>query len=299
MTSILEKLISADFTLKGKGRWYSTEEHSSLVYDEKKDYFFWNSREISGNAITWLIKIKGFSFQQAKDYLKNFPEYQDSFIYTIKNNEEIVTYPVIVDIMYERGLQTDQDYWYRRGLTNETISRYRLGYLDTEDGYGFWTIPIYQDGLFRQVQLRRDKPEKMIRKYYKHTLSPSYLFNSDILNIVSSIILVESPISAMRIQQEGYAAISHDGGSGYWDNNWFSKFMYCDRIMIIYDNDPDKAGLKGAKKVTKQLGEYRCKIYTFEGFPDHYGADNYLNDGHTINEFKELLEKEAKYIYEL
>jgi hypothetical protein len=298
--SILEDLISADFTLKGNNRWYSTLEHSSLIYDKEKDIFFWNSAGISGTAFTWLVKVKGYSFDQAKNYLKQFPQYSDSFILNIRNGEEAVTYPAIVDILYERGQQTDNNYWKRRGLTDETISRFRLGYLDTQDGFGFWTIPIYEGGLFRQVQLRRDIPAKMIRKYYRNTLEPSYLFNSDILNITSSVIITESPVSAMRVSQEGGVAVSHDGGSGYWGDSWYSKFMFQKRITICYDNDlGDKAGLKGAIKVAKKLGEFKCKIYTFDEFEDHFGIDNYLNEGHNLTDLKELLDEKAKYWFEL
>lgn len=295
MSSILENLISADFTLKGSNRWYSTEEHSSLIYDREKDLFWWNSRGISGTAYNWLVSVKGYSPQQAKEYLKQFPSYSDTFISIIKNTEEIITYPAIVDVMYQRGLKTDNSYWYRRGLTDETIARFKLGYLDTEDGFGYWTIPFYESGIFRQVQLRRDIPEKKIRKYYKRT-EPS-LFNSDILNLVSEVIITESPISAMRIQQEGTPAVSQDNAAGYWDNKWFSKFIFCNKIYICYDND--KAGLEGAIKVAKELGIFRVKIYNFWDFDEKFGADNYLNSGYNIGDLKRLLEKNGKYSFEL
>jgi hypothetical protein len=295
--SILTDLIEQDQKLEGHGRWFYGSVNSSLVVDAEKDIFFWNSKEISGNAYTWLTKIKNYSHQEALSYLKQFGSYTDTFIYNIKNHEEVVTYPAIVDIMFERGQHTDQGYWKRRGLSDDTISRFRLGFLDTEDSYGFWTIPIYEGGLFRQVQLRRDRPDKVIRKYYRNTLSPSYLFNSDILNIVSSVIITESPVSCMRVMQEGHAAVSHDGGSSYWSGAWYSKFMFMKSIIINYDNDD--AGRKGAIKVVKQLGEFRCKVYNFEGFEEHFGADNFLNEGNSIEAYRKLLNDNAKYIFEL
>jgi hypothetical protein len=297
MASILINLIEQDQKLEGSGKWLHGTVNSSLVVDVEKDYFYWNSVGISGNAFIWLTKVKGLSIQQAKEYLLQQPDFQDTFIHTIKNTEEIITYPKIVDVMFERGQNTNNDYWKRRGLTDETISRFRLGYLDTPDGLGFWTIPIYQDGIFRQVQLRRDIPTKVIKKYYRNTLDPSYLFNSDILNLVSSIIITESPVSAMRIQQEGLPAISWDGGSGYWSDSWFSKFLYCKKIWICLDND--NAGNSGAKKIAKSLGEFRCKIYNFWDFDPKFGADNLLNSGYNIEGLKELLETKSKYVFEL
>lgn len=295
MASILEKLISEEFTIKGQGRWCSTEEHSSLVYDRVKDMFFFNSRSIAGNAYTWLTRIRGYSHEQAKNYLKQFKEYTDSYIYNIKDSEEVITYPAITEIMFERGNQTDQSYWVARGIDNDTISRFRLGYLDTSDGLGFWTIPVYQDGLFRQVQLRRDIPSKIITRYYKG--QPPFLFNSDILHIVSSIVITESPISCLLAMQIGLPCVSTDGGSGYWSDAWYKYFMYCNKISILYDFD--SAGIKGAKQICRKLGEYRCKMYNFEDFDEHFGLDNLIQSGYTIGDVKNLIEERAKYVFEL
>jgi DNA primase len=295
MSTLLERVIEQDQTLEGHGRWKRGSENSSLVVDCEKQIFYWNSKGVSGNVYIWLTKIKGFNHNEAKSYLSTQDDYEDTFIYEIRNTQEIITYPAIIDVFYQHGLLTDESYWKSRGFTDETIARFRLGYMDTHDGFGFWTLPIHEDGLFRQVQLRRDNPSKMIRKYY--STGKNYLFNSDILRLVDNIIITESPVSAVRVMQEGLPAMSHDGGSGYWDKDWINKFMYCKKITVLYDNDD--AGIKGAKKVAKSLGEYRTKVYTFKDFPEHYGVDNFLNDEHTVEDLKELVKGSSKYIFEL
>jgi hypothetical protein len=52
-------------------------------------------------------------------------------------------------------------------------------------------IPIYQDGLFKQFQMRRDSP-KMIRNYYKG-VGP-LLYNSEILSATNRIFITEGLI---------------------------------------------------------------------------------------------------------
>jgi len=295
MSTLIERIIEQDQPLEGHGRWKHGSVNSSLVVDCEKQLFYWNSRGISGNVYHWLTKVKGYNHNEAKNYLSQQPDYEDTFIHEIRNTQEFVTYPAIVDVFYQRGLLTDESYWKVRGLTSETISKFRLGYMDTRDGYGFWTLPIYEDGLFRQVQLRRDIPDKKIVKYY--STGKDYLFNSDILRLVDDIIITESPVSAIRIMQEGVPAMSSDSGSGHWDVDWINKFMYCKHITVLYDND--SAGKKGAVNVAKKLGEYRTKVYTFDDFSAKYGADNFLNDEHTIEDLKYLIKKESKYIFEL
>ena len=67
-------------------------------------------------------------------------------------------------------------------------------------------------------------------------------------------------------------------------------------IFILYDND--KAGNSGAKKVSRSLGEDRCKVYTFEDYPDKYDTGNFFLDGGTSEELTELLENKSKYSFE-
>lgn len=295
MPTLLERIIELDQPLEGNDRWKRGTVNSSLIVDCEKQVFYFNKLGINGNAYIWLTKIKGYSHNDAKEYLRNQVDYEDTWIHEVRNTQEFITYPAIVEVFYQHGLLTDESYWKSRGFTTETIARFKLGYVDSKDGFGFWTLPIYEDGLFRQVQLRRDNPSKMIRKYY--STGKNYLFNSDILRLVDDVIITESPVSAIRIMQEGSAALSHDGGSSYWNVDWINKFMYCKKITVLYDNDA--AGIKGAKKVAKVLGEYRTKVYTFKDFPEHYGADNFLNDEHTITDLKEIIKKESKYIFEL
>lgn len=288
---ILESLISEDYELAGSGRWLYTTEHDSLVIDSEKQIFYWNSRDIVGNAYTWLTEVKNMKYSEAIRLLKSYGEYHGEFIHVVKGKQEkdVVVYPALVDIFWTNGLN-NRDYWYRRALTDETINRYKLGaYSD------YYTIPFYQDGIFKDFQCRKDIPTKKIWHWYKH-VGP-LLFNSDILTYTDKVFLVEAPTSAMAMNQLGLMTISHNGGAEDWDIRWFKYFAYQKEIYILYDND--SAGRFGAIKVAKQLGEYRTKIYNFDKFSEHYDAGDFVKEGGTTSELLTLVNNESKYIFEL
>jgi DNA primase len=286
----LQDLISQDHELTGAGNWLHGVEHSSLVVDIRKQIFYWNSQGISGDAFIWLTKIKGYSPLQAKEYLReSTPESTFTFISTIRDHKEDIAYPKLVDIFYEAGINEDRGYWYKRTITDKTISRFKLG------KYGEWfTIPFFQDGLFKDFQLRRDDPKK-IRHYYKGV--GRTLFNSDILKVVDDIVLTEGPTDALVLLQNGIPAVSHNAGSEAWDDEWFKYFIHQKNIIVNYDND--SAGRMGSLKVARNLGEYRVKVYNFDGFEEKFDVGDFFVQGGTAEEYKELLKKNSKYIFEL
>jgi DNA primase len=288
--TILQQLLEQDQPLEGSGRWYHGSVNSSLVYDAEKDLFYWNSKSLVGTAYTWVTKVKGLSHVEAVKYLKELGSYSDTFIHEYHDSVESVVYPKLVDIFFEAGKVSDRSYWYKRGLTDETIDRFKLGHY--EDWY---TIPFYQDGVFKNFQLRKEVPAKSIKAYYKHC--ERLLFNSDILRITSKIIIAEGPCDALRLIQEGVPCISHNAGSEAWFENWFKYFIHQKEIIILYDDD--KAGNEGSKKVAKNLGENRCKIYNFFGLGDKYDVVDWFNDGKSKDELLNLIEKEGKYSFQL
>lgn len=289
--SALENLIAKDFNLIGDetSRYVRTEEHMSLVIDREKDIFFWNSRNIVGDALTWLTQIKNHSFSDARNLLQDLPKYSTTVVYTINTEEgkqDVVVYPELVNIFWEKGLGVDQRvYWYNRMLTNTTIDRFKLGYND-----GWNTIPIFIDGTFRNFQCRMDDPKKM-RHWYKG-VGP-LLYNSDLLTVTDYVLITEGTVDAIFLSQLGYPAISHNTGAG-WMNNWHRYFAYQTDIVYIADNDAP--GIDAAHKVSRNLGADRVRVVIFEGYPDRYDTIDFFRNGGTKESFDRLLE-DAKPIY--
>lgn len=286
---LIERLISQQFTLKGSGRYLKTEEHSSLVIDTKEGKFYWNSRNIVGDALTWLTKVMGVSYDKATQILKEAEDYEGTHVITIKRDgQETIVYPALVEAFWSRG-RGNRSYWYKRLLNDETIDRFRLGYND-----GWFAVPVFVDGTFRNFQIRRDEPDKLIKNWYSG-VGP-LLFNSDLLKVVDSVVLTEGPIDAILLNQYGIPAVSQTGGAGNWNNKWMSYFAYQKEIYLVYDND--EAGYKGAGRVARRLGETKCKIYTFDGYREGFDIVDFFLHGGSIEKFQRLLKNESKYVFE-
>ena len=289
--SVLVELIGKQFRIVGGGNYLRTEEHDSLVIDITKDIFYWNSKGIVGDAYVWLTEVEHIPHAEAKMILKEYkvPDHQAYVEIISLIGKEVITYPKLVSIFWENGLDS-RDYWYKRGLTDETINRFQLGF------YNDWyTIPIFMNGTFMNFQIRKEEPNKRIKSWYSG-VGP-LLFNSDLLKVANTIIITESPVDTILLNQVGLPGISHNGGADFWSPTWFKYFIHQKEIYIVYDNDI--AGKKGARRVAKALGQYRCKLYNFEGYPERFDMGDWLQDpSNRRKSFGSFLEKNARRAFE-
>lgn len=254
--SLLRELIEQQYKLKGTGKWFKPErgEPSSLVYNSEQDLFFWNSHGIAGDALTWLVKVLGYSFNDAKEYLKSHETFSGAYTIAIHEGKEVVALPRLVDAFWEAG-KTNREYWYNRGFKDSTIDRFQLGFHND-----WYIIPVFVDGSLRNFQMRKDIPQKSISNWYRG-VGP-LLYNSTILKLTSSVVITEGPTDAILLNQEGFPAVSHTGGAGGWKEIWNKYFT--NQREIYYIADYDSAGMEGAKRVAENLGEYRVKILDWE-----------------------------------
>ena len=288
-TLILSQLIDEDFELQSKdgSKWGKSYEHDSLVLDKNRGVFFWNSKGIVGDPLVYLTKVRGMNFQEARLYLEKY-DYEGTHVYSIKSKkqEDVIVYPRLVDIFYELG-EKNRDYFYRRSITDLTIDKYQLGWYND-----YYMIPFFEDGTFRNFQMRKDNPVKKIRSYYRD-VGP-LLFNSDVLRVADTIYYTEGPIDAMILLQNGLPAIASNCGGGYL-NEWMVKFSKAKSIFMLFDND--EAGVIESRKLSKFLGTSRCRIYTFDDFEEKgYDPVDFFRDGHTVDELLDLVEKQSKKI---
>ncbi|MGG3662984.1 DUF3991 domain-containing protein [Bacillus gobiensis] len=117
--NLLEYLLSIGEPLKSDGNnFYRHEEHDSLVVNSRKNYFSWNSRNVSGNAVTYLMNVYNLPFQHAvkkinndlgDQDLSNFrapePTYPSKFNYDI--NEVSSTENVFKYLVHDRKIDPD------------------------------------------------------------------------------------------------------------------------------------------------------------------------------------------------
>lgn len=295
MESLIERLVAEDFTLTSNGsRFARTLEHSSLVIDRKRDRFYWNSKRIFGDAMEYLRRVRGLSKLEAEMCIREHGlpiSFLDTAVIEKDEPEKLPHTKVdtsLVEVFFNAG-KNHRDYWYNmRGYTDDTINKFKLGYT------GEWyTIPIFHKERFVNFQVRKENP-KIIKHWYKG-VGP-HPFNFSVLNFSSWVVVTEGPPDAIMLRQNNIPAISQTGGSGYWHSGWNEFLWDKKRVYIVYDNDD--AGRINAKKVGNLLGK-KAKIYTFSRFNDKFDITDYFMAGNTADSFMDLLEREAKYDYEI
>jgi len=144
-----------------------------------------------------------------------------------------------------------------RGLTEETIRRFKLGFeISGEDKW--LAIPYFKDGQPILIKYRNLNPKATNRFRREPKGAPSILFNDDALNDeVSQVYITEGEIDAISLSQLGFnPVVSIPTGAGTFDKNWRRRLEKFDRIMLCYDSD--EPGELGAAKASDELGAYRC-----------------------------------------
>lgn len=229
----------------------------------------------------------------------------------------------------KRRFTDDTMNFYPVGLVDRTIQKYmeskyiedlliKAGFIN-EKGYGHWIcgkriVYPYLDrklgqkffihrGINSEPDFRKDKKGKPI-KYIK-LIKTEYIdeipFGLDSLNnhLDKPLIIVEGVTDAMSVRQENY---SHISPVTIWfkDTELEALPNYCKRFekcVIIFDNEENGAGLKGAEKTLKVL--LKNGINGHIGIiPDKYidksiknwkiDVDEFLRD-YSLEEFEQII----------
>ena len=152
-------------------------------------------------------------------------------------------------------------YWHERGLTDETITKFALGWDGRTQRY---TIPAIYRGLCFGIKKRRSlHEERQPEKYLQEYGSRVGLFNSDALNATDWVVIVEGEIDCMTMDQWGYPSVTTTGGAGTFRPHWARFFAHCRNVYYLGDND--EAGRAGALLVRRVLPRLIIK-----SLPDGY-----------------------------
>jgi DNA primase len=143
-----------------------------------------------------------------------------------------------------------------RGLTLESINRWKIGYMQ-----GVVTIPIY-DILGKIASLKFHK--KFQTEGAKNQLFP---WEAVLGREIKDIILVEGEFDMMLLRQFGFNAVTQTAGANSW-NPEFNQFFHKKHVYIAYDND--EAGKNGAMLVGESLWKDRVDV-NFVQWPEFMG----------------------------
>ncbi len=301
--SIVEKLAKESwfpdgvkFSLQPKGqRHLYDEEHKSFIVDLERDRWYWNSKKYSGDAIGFLMRFQNMEYPEAKkkvDEIKATGIIKPKILLTDAGIEYQPYFP-LVDIFWEAG-KNNREYWYKRGITDYTIDRFKLGF-----GKGGYTIPIHENNRFVDFQVRVEKMRDGVLEKYPSLYyggRGSKLFNKDILEFSKRfIVITEAPTDALLCLQNGIPAVSDTSG-GKWKNEWFKYFTHIEKIYCLTDND--EPGRKSAKNIAEHLGVNKSFIYTFWDFREKYDLGDWFLD-HPGKSLLEFIQPKVKRSFEL
>lgn len=153
------------------------------------------------------------------------------------------------------------DYFIKRGLSNETIKKHRLGY-DIEKKQ----VIIPYSSKLRYYQSR----SVIDKKFFKpptDIAGTEPIYNENILynyNNENPIFIVESPICAMSIEQYGSSAIATCGGNAINKlTELFKNKKVKNSLSFILSFDNDDAGVKFTKELSDYFKKEKVKFITY------------------------------------
>lgn len=176
-----------------------------------------------------------------------------------------------------------------RGLTNETINHFNLGYDGKRDAI---SIPIYKNGELINIKYRFLHPKTI--KYSSEKGAEIWLYNDEGLDIglkKEGILIVEGEFDLMSVWQSGIRnVVSPSAGKNAY-GMWIERIDNIPRVWIAYDND------KGGKETSFEIAERLGVDKSYElVYPDGIKDANEFFRSHTKDDFKELI-KSAKPYY--
>jgi len=188
-----------------------------------------------------------------------------------------------------------------RGLTLDTIKRFKLGWASTKV-----TIPIFDSkGACRNIRYYTFGKTKPQYKLINHTddsdntFGKMRIFPIDTLLKKKKIIMTEGEMDCILASQLGMPAITVTSGAGSFRKEWAPLLFEGKQVYICYDIDP--AGKAGAIRVARMLAGIAdwVKIVDLSKAiqePPNADITNYFVDqSNTIADFRELMESAKEF----
>jgi len=168
------------------------------------------------------------------------------------------------------------EYLNSRGISNEIIIKYKIGYINQYDSYWI-SIPIKDiDGNYSFLKLRQD-PRYGNNKMTWPSGEESQIYDWDSLLMANGKILItEGEMDALLMKSKGIPCITGTHGAGTTKDNWMEYFKPEIEYYICYDND--KAGKDGAMKMANKLFKNECRNIFIVNLPEEVGNKGDLGD---------------------
>ena len=228
-----------------------------------------------GQAIRELAKLTGAEITT--------PATQEWVNYTQNLCQEIQYY-------HEQLTEDDREYLHKRGITDATIDRVKLGRTNN----GRLSFPYWKNGYICYYATRSMPggayPDSKYRKmpiddYNDHTVWGLHTIDRDPNRDL--LVIAEGAFDALSFDQENYAVIS--AITGFFSKDQLPTALGIAKsfkqVFLVYDNDlTTKAGEKFTEKMAKILTENRipCLIGTVPFSHKYKDVSDYYADGNSL-----------------
>lgn len=176
-----------------------------------------------------------------------------------------------------------------RGLSDETIGHFRLGYAADKDAI---SIPIFRDNTLINIKYRFLNPTGP--KYTSEAGAETWVYNESGFAAgvkLGKILIVEGEFDLMCVWQSGIKNVVSPASGKNSYGVWIEYLDRIKEVYVAYDNDAP--GRETSKEMAERIGtEKSFEVKYPEGIKD---ASEFFVD-HTADEFKALL-KAAKPFY--
>jgi len=287
---------------------FHKEDTPSFLVNVKEQYFHCFGCGVGGDVFNFVMRQKGLSFPEALRYLAERKGIQVSLDNIALQEEQkrraINSALAEAAKIYHESLSAEViDYLKGRGLTEETIKAYRIGFCNGQSKYslpqedllsagliyeggrnyfeGFITFPHMLYG--RVVYISgRGYPEKKHKKLEREKVSLNHLYNEQALN-QKEVIVAEGEIDTLTLLQYGFNACGVLGAGGFKEE-WADKFKNFETVYLSFD--ADEAGEKGNLKIAELLGPKARLVF----LPDGEDANDFFKHS-TKEDYQKLLEQ--------
>lgn len=247
----LVDLISEDYSLdESSGHYWRGVDHDSLVVDEAKQCWFWNSRGTFGDAIDWLTKQRNMTFREALDQLLGYATGNR------EANREVLR-PIVKP---PRNMALNADSYHQvllsskstvatlqrqRNLRLTTVLAAKLGWHPEMKG---WTIPHWRYGNTNycsgiKVRLARGKLRYASVKGSKFEL----YMPPPLPNLAEGMLhIAEGEWKTLSLMQCGTYAVGCPAGA--FRKEWAQRLSKFGQLVFVW-RDNDTGGLEFVAKV--------------------------------------------------
>jgi len=216
-------------------------------------------------------RIKSMRQTLGVEYVRPDPQKLDRFIESLWNNQSALEY-----------LRN------KRGLSNETIEHFKLGYDEQKDAIA---IPIFKNKELINIKYRLLNPKDF--KYTQEKDGEVWIYNEDGIDEgkkKGGILIVEGEFDLMSAWQVGIRAVVSPASGKDSYGIWLELLDSIPLVWIAYDND--KAGKEASFKLAERIKTEKC--FEIE-YPEGYKDANEYFQSYTRDDFLKLKENAKPY----